>query len=47
MGKIKKTTLKAGKLMISPFKWYVNTTAKSLGYMCRYGEDIKYIRFWM
>ena len=42
---IKKTTKKAGKLILKPLKWYVRTTAKNYGYM--YGDNIKYIRFWM
>ena len=43
---IKKTTIKAGKLILKPFKWYIKTSAKN--YEKLFGEEnIKYIRFWM
>jgi hypothetical protein len=43
---IKKTTLKAGKLILKPFKWYIKTSAKNYEEM--FGEEnIKYVRFWM
>ena len=43
---IKKTTVKAGKLILKPFKWYIKTSAKNYEEM--FGEEnIKYVRFWM
>ena len=43
---IKKTTLKAGKLILKPFKWYIKTSAKNYEEM--FGEEnVKYVRFWM
>ena len=43
---IKKTTVKAGKLILKPFKWYIKTSAENYARM--FGEEnIKYIRFWM
>ena len=43
---IKKTTVKAGKLILKPFKWYIKTSAENYAKM--FGEEnIKYVRFWM
>ena len=42
---IKKTTKKAGSLILKPFKWYVRTAAKN--YELMYGENIKYVRFFV
>jgi hypothetical protein len=42
---VKKTTKKAGKLMIAPFKWYVKAMTK--GYEEMYGDNLQYIKFWM
>ena len=43
---IKKTTLRAGKLILKPFKWYFKTMAKNYEEM--FGEEnIKYIKFWI
>jgi hypothetical protein len=43
---IKKTTVKAGKLILKPFKWYIKTSAKNYEEM--FGEEnVKYVRFWM
>lgn len=43
---IKKTTVKAGKMILYPFKWYIKTTAKSLEFMCGKNNPNN-IRFWM
>ena len=42
---IKKTTVKAGKLILKPFKWYIKTSAKN--YQIMLGDNIQYFRFWM
>jgi len=39
------TTKKAGKFMITPFKWYVKAMTKSYEEM--YGENLQYVKFWM
>ena len=42
---IKKKKKKAGSLILKPFKWYIRTAAKN--YEQVYGENFKYVRFWM
>jgi hypothetical protein len=42
---IKKTTVKAGKMILYPFKWYIKTTAKSYEEM--FGDNLQYFRFWI
>jgi hypothetical protein len=41
----KKICKKAGHVMIVPFKWYIRTAAKN--YENMFGENVKYVRFWM
>ena len=40
---IKKTTKKAGSLILKPLKWYFRAVAKN--YELMYGDNIKYVRF--
>ena len=41
----KKICKKAGHVMIFPIKWYIRTAAKN--YESIYGENLKYMRFWI
>ena len=43
--KMKKICKKAGKILVSPFIWYIRTTAKSYEIMFR--DNANTMRFWM
>jgi DnaD/phage-associated family protein len=41
----KKTTVKAGSLILKPFKWYIKTSAKNYEEM--FGDNLQFMRFWI